>query len=108
MTVKALSEEVCAPEYADYLIRLVLSKKSPLKYDHHNHVQLALIGLGALAKTDDDLVVPPSPLVRQIIMRSLARSSMQKLNSFPVSELGGLDVLSLMQYAKNNKCSDSV
>ncbi len=96
-----------APDYADYLIRHVLSKRSPPKYNQHNPVQLALIGLGALTKTAGDLVTVPSPLIRQIIMTSLANSSMPKLDSFAVSTSGGLDVSSLMRYTKNNKCSDS-
>jgi hypothetical protein len=101
-TVLALSEEVKAPHYADYLLRHVLSKRSPPKYDQHNHVQLALIGLGALTKIAGDLVSTPSPLIRQIILTSLAKSSMPKLESFAVTASGGLDVPSLMRYTKSD------
>lgn len=96
-TVLALSKEVKAPEYADYLIRNVLSKHTPPKYDEDNPVQLALIGLGALTKTAEGLVGPPSPLIRHIILASLAKANKPKLDSYAVSTSGGLDVPALLR-----------
>jgi hypothetical protein len=99
-TVLALSEEVKLPKYADYLVQNVLSTDSPnLRYNINDTVQLDLIGLGALTKKDD-LVDIPSPLIRHIMFRSLTASTMPKLNSFAVSDVGGLDVCALMQMIK--------
>jgi hypothetical protein len=101
-TVLAISKEVKEPANADYLIRHVLSKHDPPKYDEDNLTQLALIGLGALTKTADKCVAVPSPLIRQIIMTSLAKASKPELDSFAVTALGGLDVPNLMRYTKTN------
>jgi hypothetical protein len=96
-TVLALSEEVKAPILADYLIRNVLSTDSPLvPYDINDTVQLTLIGLGALTKRGDWVDIP-SPLIRQILFRSLAVSTKPQLNSFAVSN-ARLDVCALLRY----------
>jgi hypothetical protein len=96
-TVLALSEEVKAPNYSDYLIRNVLSTNSPLiTYNINDTVQLGLIGLGALTKRND-CVDTPSPLIRQILFRSLATSTQPQPTSFAVSDVGGLDVPALIR-----------